>query len=83
MNGKWQKNVAERIQHESGPAEDFMQSFLTPKSDLRFFFNTEQLSSFPRHNQNKSMYRDLHTLRRSACSLNNTRASGRTATRVP
>ena len=29
-----------------GPAGDFMQSFLTPQSDLHFFFNTEQLRQF-------------------------------------
>ena len=40
----WQvaKDAVERIQHESGTAGDFMQSFLTPQSDLHFFFNTQR-----------------------------------------
>ena len=40
------KEVAERINHEPGPAGDFMQSFLTPKLDSQFFFNTQQLRQF-------------------------------------
>lgn len=44
--GKVAKDVVDRIQHEPGPARDFMQPFLTPQSDLQFFFNTEQLRQF-------------------------------------
>ena len=40
------KDVVDRIQHEPGPARDFMQSFLTPQSDLQVFFNSEQLRQF-------------------------------------
>ena len=40
------QNVAERINHEPGPAGDYMQSFLTPHKNAQFFFNTEQLRQF-------------------------------------
>ena len=40
------KDVAERINHEPGPAGDYMQSFLTPQRNAQFFFNTEQLRQF-------------------------------------
>ena len=40
------QNVAERINHEPGPAGDYMQSFLTPHKNAQFFFNTEQLHQF-------------------------------------
>ena len=40
------RNVAERINHEPGPAGDYMQSFLTPHKNAQFFFNTEQLRQF-------------------------------------
>ena len=40
------QNVAERINHEPGPAGDNMQSFLTPHKNAQFFFNTEQLRQF-------------------------------------
>ena len=63
----------DRMQHEPGSAGDFTQSFLTPQSDLQFFFNTEQLRQFVSSaDQDKNMYRDLHISRRSLCSLNNT-----------
>lgn len=34
------KNVAERINHEPGPAGDYTQSFVTPHKNSQFFFNT-------------------------------------------
>jgi len=34
------------INHEPGPAGDYMQSFLTPHKTAQFFFNTEQLCQF-------------------------------------
>lgn len=40
------KDVAERINHESGPAGDFMQSYLTPQKHAQFFFNTEHLRQY-------------------------------------
>ena len=40
------QNVAERINHEPGPAGDYMQSFLTLHKNAWFFFNTEQLRKF-------------------------------------
>ena len=40
------RNVAERTNHEPGPAGDYMQSFLTPHKNAQFFFNTEQLCQF-------------------------------------
>ena len=40
------KNVADRINHESSPAGDYMQSFVTPRKNEHFLFNTEQLCQF-------------------------------------
>lgn len=40
------KNVAERINHEPGPAGDYMQAFVTPHHNRQFFFNTKQLRQF-------------------------------------
>ena len=40
------RDVAERINHEPGPAGDYMQSFVTPPKSKQFFFNTEQLRQF-------------------------------------
>jgi len=40
------KDVRERINHEPGPAGDFMLSFLTPKKDEQCFFNTEELRQY-------------------------------------
>ena len=40
------KEVAERINHEPGPAGDFIHSFLTPERSSQFFFNTQQLRQF-------------------------------------
>ena len=37
------RDVADRINHEPGPAGDYMQSFVTPLKSAQFFFNTEQL----------------------------------------
>ena len=39
------KDVAERINHEPGPA-DFIQSHLSPQKGEKFFFNTEHLRQF-------------------------------------
>ncbi len=40
------KDVAERINHEPGPAGDFIQSHLSPQKSEKFFFNTEHLRQF-------------------------------------
>lgn len=40
------KEVAKRINHEPGPAGDFMHPFLTPQGSSLFFFNTQQLRQF-------------------------------------
>ena len=58
--------MVDRIQHEPSPAEDFMQLFLTPQSNLQFFFNTEQLRQFVSSAESRQKtYRDLHTSRKS------------------
>ena len=50
------QNVAERINHEPGPAGDYMQLFLTPHKNAQFFFNTEQLRQFVSAQDSKKKY---------------------------
>ena len=47
------KNVAKRINHEPGPAEDYSQSFLTPHKNAQFLFNSKQLHWFVSAPQSK------------------------------